>query len=291
MSKLNILVIGGHPADVFDHCGGTLAHHVRRGDHVTALALTQGLRIHDVVISEVFRFQDKRPDAEELDKIIKEREKVKYDEVKNACALFGVTDVRFLRYDDKILLVTPEMVDAVAKEIRQVRPDIIITHYPLENGGFGSHHGNTGKIVLEALHLAGTVDFDDPNPGHRVPQVFFMCPLEASIKITSLSAEPAAYCNLYVDITDVAELKVKALDIMRSQQYGGQYARRHTECWSGKDGHFMKVGYAESFISYYPEIGNHLPLSEELRQRANEPEKTTRERCSQMVAPFVKLDD
>jgi len=54
--RLSILVIGGHPADVFDHCGGTLAHHVRSGDQVTCLALTQGLRIHDVVVSEIFRF-------------------------------------------------------------------------------------------------------------------------------------------------------------------------------------------------------------------------------------------
>lgn len=291
MNNLNILVIGGHPADVFDHCGGTLAHHVSRGDHVTTLALTQGLRIHDVVISEMFRFQSKKPEPEVLERIIKEREKVKYDEVKNACALFGVTDVRFLSYDDKVLLVTSEMIVAVAKVIRDVRPDVVITHYPLENGGVGSHHGNTGKIVLDALHLAGTVDFDDPNPGHRVAQLFFMCPVEATIKMSSLSAEPASYCNHYVDITDVAELKVKALDIMRSQQYEGDYARRHTECWSGKDGHFMTVGYAESFISYYPEIGNYLPLSEERRERANEPEKSTRERCSKMVAPFVKLED
>lgn len=43
--KLRILVVGGHPADVFDHCGGTLAHHVKNGDRVTCLALTQGLRI------------------------------------------------------------------------------------------------------------------------------------------------------------------------------------------------------------------------------------------------------
>ena len=35
--KLRILVIGGHPADVFDHCGGTLAHHVKTGTALPAL--------------------------------------------------------------------------------------------------------------------------------------------------------------------------------------------------------------------------------------------------------------
>ncbi len=83
MSNLSILVIGGHPADVFDHCGGTLAHHIRRGDRVTALALTQGLRIHDVVISEVFRFQGKRPDADEMDSKTVKRSHFEFDNLRH----------------------------------------------------------------------------------------------------------------------------------------------------------------------------------------------------------------
>ena len=288
MENLRILVVGGHPADVFDHCGGTLAHHTRRGDKVTALALTQGLRIHDVVISEKFRFQKEEISPEELENIIKEREQVKYDEVRRACALFGITDVRFLSYDDKVLQLTTEMIVAVAKVIRDVKPHIVITHYPLENGTIGSHHGNTGKIVMDAISLAGTVDYDDPNTPWRVPQVFFMNPLEATIKSSVLASEPSAYCNYYVDITDVVDLKVKALDIMVSQQYEGAYARKHTECWDGKNGHFMGIAYAEAFITCYPEIGDFLQVSKERLERANEPEKATRERGSVMIAPFVK---
>lgn len=288
MENLRILVVGGHPADVFDHCGGTLAHHTRRGDTVTALALTQGLRVHDVVISEKFRFQKGKIDPQELEKTIKEREKVKYEEVTKACALFGVTDVRFLSYDDKVLQVTTELIVEVAKVIRDVRPHIVITHYPLENGGVGSHHGNAGKIVMDSLHLAGSIDFDDPNPGWRVSQVFFMNPIEATFRMSSLSAEPIAYCDYYVDITDVIELKVKALDMMVSQQYDGAYARKHTECWDGKAGHFMGVGYAEPFITNRPEIGHYLHVSKERLERANEPEKVTRERGSVIIAPFVE---
>ncbi len=288
MSHLKILVVGGHPADVFDHCGGTLAHHVKNGDHVTALALTQGLRIHDAVISEVFRFGTQGYTKEQIDAICKEREKVKYKEVLDACALFGITDVRFLSYDDKMLQVTMELIDATAKVIRDVRPDIVITHYPLENGGVGSHHGNTGKIVMDAIELAGTVDFEDKNPGHRTPQVCFMSPIEATIRSNALSAECLAYCNYYVDITDVAELKVKAMDIMRSQQYQGAYARRHTEVWSGKDGHFMDTGYCESFIYYRPEVGRLLQVSDYLRKKAGEPEIEKRNRCSQMIAEFME---
>lgn len=31
---LRILSIGAHPADIFDQSGGTMAHHVDRGDYV-----------------------------------------------------------------------------------------------------------------------------------------------------------------------------------------------------------------------------------------------------------------
>ena len=66
---MNILVIGGHPADVFDHAGGTLAHHVQNGDHVTCLALTQGLRVHDIVVSEIFRFGTEGYSEEQINKM------------------------------------------------------------------------------------------------------------------------------------------------------------------------------------------------------------------------------
>jgi 4-oxalomesaconate hydratase len=287
MSTLKLLVIGGHPADVFDHCGGTMAHHVRRGDQVTALALTQGLRIHDQVISEQMRFQTDRPDREALDRLIQERASNKYAEVIQACQILGVHDVRFLDDDDQVLLVSQEIIVKVARVIRNVRPDLVITHYPLENAGIESHHGNTGRIVIQALELAGKVDYADPALPHRVAQVYFMAPLEATFMSTCLSGHTTVFCDFFVDIGDVASLKVQALDAMKSQQYEGAYARKVVECWNGKDGHYMGVSYAEGFVRYLPEIGDYLFVSNERLSRANEPEITTRIRSSRLDVPFI----
>lgn len=288
--QLQILVIGGHPADVFDHCGGTLAHHIRKGDNVCCVALTQGLRIHDEIISEKLRFGMNDINSDELKDLITKREDVKYNEVKEACSLFGITDIRFMRYDEKVLIVKEELIIAIASLIREIKPHILITHYPLENGGVGSHHGNTGKNVMEAVMFAGTVDFDNPVPAWRTPQIFFMSPMEATFKSTYLSSEPRVYCDYYVDVSDVAEIKVRALAKLKSQNYTRDYSKRHTECWSGKDGHFMSVGYAESFISYKPEIGYCLKVSDQLIEWANEPEIIHRERCTQMTAEFVRFE-
>ena len=282
--KLRILVVGGHPADVFDHCGGTLAHHVRNGDHVTCLALTQGLRVHDIVISEVFRFGTEGYSKEEIERIIRERGEAKYQEVRDACAVFGVTDVRFLSYDDKMLQVTMPMIDSVAKVIRDVRPDIIITHYPQCFGNVTNHHGNAAKITLDGAALAGTVDFDDPNPSWRTPQFAFMINPSDAMAFDALSGQSQAVINYFVDVSDVADLKVKALDKLRSQQYAGPYARKSVEAWNGVYGFFKGTNYCEGFVMNRPEVGHLLSVSDYLRKRANEPELNNRLRDHQMYA-------
>ena len=274
--KLRILVVGGHPADVFDHCGGTMAHHIKDGDTVTCLALTQGLRIHDAVVSEVFRFGTGDRTPEEIERICREREEVKQNEVRKACALFGITDVRFLSYDDKMLQVTMEMIDAVAKVIRDVRPHIICTHYPQTYGNVTNHHGNAAKITLDAASLAGTVDFDDPNPSWRTPQFAFMLDTSDSMAFNALSGACPAVANYYVDVTDVVDLKVKALEAMESQQYGGDYARKVIETENGVYGLNTRHSYCEAFVMNTPEVGTKLHVSDWLILRANEPEIDSR---------------
>lgn len=282
--NINILVIGGHPADVFDHCGGTLAHHVRNGDHVTCLALTQGLRVHDIVVSEVFRFGTEGYSKEQIDKICEEREQAKCQEIRDACAIFGVEDVRFLRYDDKMLQVTMDMIDAVAKVIRDVKPDLIITHNPRSFGNVTNHHGNAAKIALDGAALAGTVDFDDPNPAWRVPQFAFMLnPGETTAHDALTGAAPAAP-NYYVDVTDVVDLKVKALDKLVSQQYEGPYARKSVESWNGVFGFYAGTSYAEAFIMLKPPVEKLLNVCDHWLNRANEHEKIHRTRDTQILA-------
>jgi LmbE family N-acetylglucosaminyl deacetylase len=283
--------VGGHPADIFDHCGGTMMHHVRGGDSVTCLALTQGLRVHDEIVSEVFRFGTEGYSKEDIERICEEREKVKLDEVKAACALFGITDVRSLRYDDKILLVTAEMIDSVARIIREIKPDLVITHYPRSNGNTMDHHGNTAKIVIAATHLAGTVDFDDPNPAWRISDIAFMLNPSDAIAYNALCINQTASPNYFVDVTDVADIKVKALDTMRSQQYQGWHARKTVEVENGVFGAFTRAPYCEAFMLNKPVVTDKIYICEHWRERANEPEKDMLTRDFQMIAPFVPLPE
>lgn len=291
MRKLNLLIVGGHPADAFDNAGGTLCHHAERGDNVTALVLTHGMRVHDVVVAEELRMRQKAPDPETLAHMIQERMEVKHQEVREACQIMGFTDVRFLTYEDSILTLREDIIQEIAKVIRDVKPDIIITHYPFDNGGVTDHHAITGQLVLNAITSAANLWPEDPNPPHRVAQVFFMGIPTGVFRGTCLAGETRCFPDVYIDITDVIERKVRAIDKLVSQQYSGAYARKRVEAVDGHAGFFMRVSYAEPFITYYPEILDYLPVSQNRLTRANEPEETMHRRMDKLVAHTIPMPD
>lgn len=260
---MNILVIAGHPADMFDHCGGTLLHHIQRGDNVTCISLTQGLRVHDEVIEDVFKNHIQEYTQEQIEELKQERLKVKYAEVVKACALFGIKDVRFLDFDDEILTVNVEIISRLAKVIRQVQPDILITHWPHEYAGISNHHAVTGKIALAAANAASSVNFEDRVPAARIAQTFFMLSPHDCSSFALMGSDQIAYASYYVDVSDVADLKVKAVETMASQKYNlPGYARRTVERWAGTFGTRVRVAYAEGFAVESPEVGKYLQVSD-----------------------------
>jgi 4-oxalomesaconate hydratase len=286
---LRILCVGGHPADAFDSAGGTLAHHVARGDAVTVVALTQGTRIHDVVISDTLRFRDAMRDRAELAALMAERAAVKQAEVRRACAFLGIDDVRFFEFDDEVVQVSDALLLRMASLIREVRPDVVITHHPRELGGMGMHHAVTGQLVLEGIAAAGGVGAGDANPPHRVAQVFFTTYALAA-PLNALSHVATSYPDVIVDVTDVIEAKVRALDALRSQQYGGDYARKSVEVGAGLVGMIGGISYGEGFISYWPSIERHLPVSPARLEQAGESEAARHARTDRLLAVKVELD-
>jgi LmbE family N-acetylglucosaminyl deacetylase len=263
LPPLRILVIGAHPADAFDQSGGTMAHHIERGDWVGCAVLTTGVRVHDKVVTDEMQKRKAIPEAEELKKIMAERSPVKEKEVLRAVALLGVReqDVYFLGVDDAVLLVNQDLVRQVAKLIRKLRPDVILTHFPYESGGLGTAHAITGQIVSHALPLAAGVDPGDTTPPHKVTQVFFFGQGAAATRTHLWASQGGFYNDVFIDITDVAAKKVACLDAMESQGYGGPYARKRIETSDGAFGAEIHIPYAEGFISLYSTTNYYLPVS------------------------------
>lgn len=267
---LRILSIGAHPADVFDQSGGTMAHHVARGDWVGCVVMTQGTRVHDKVVSNEMFQRKEIPSAEEMKTIMAERADVKAKEIIRACGILGVKeqDVYFMGADDAVLLVTDPLVRATARLIRKLKPDVILTHYPLEEMGVASAHATCGQIVMLAINLAGGVDPGDSNPPHKVTQVFCFGIGAAATRTDRWGGYGGFYNDIFVDITDVVGKKLACLDAVASQGYAGAYARKRIESSDGAFGNRMRFAYAEGFISIHSTGHYYLPVSEIDRDRA-----------------------
>ena len=142
---------------------------------------------------------------------------------------------------------------------REEKPDILITHHPLQDGGLLTTHPIVGQIVLLGYEAAGARwTRDESLPPHQVSQVFF---------VGTVNGKPWSLCHLYhpewsiyVDIKDVVDRKVKALDHLVSQHYEGKYARKRAESVDGWKGTRVDVPYAETFVPMIPEVHRYLPI-------------------------------
>ncbi len=131
---LTVLAVFAHPDDEGFGCGGTLAALVSGGHRVTLICATNG---------DVGEISDPALATP------KTLASVRQGELRAAMDLTGISDVRFLNYRDSgmagtddnghpgSLFQAPEekVVEQVAAVIRELRPDLVITHDP--TGGYG----------------------------------------------------------------------------------------------------------------------------------------------------------
>ncbi|MBM4048362.1 MAG: hypothetical protein FJ279_24940 [Planctomycetes bacterium] len=261
MRKLRILMICAHPGDAFDDSGGTLCHHVERGDEVTVLIVTHGARSHAALFTDEKRKPKGQRDEKLASATVEDITRVKSGEILAAGRELGITDVRFLHEEDDVLLVRESLILKIAQFIREEKPDILITHHPLQEGGLLTTHPIVGQIVLLGYEAAGARwTRDESLPPHQISQVFFIGSINGKPWSTSNLYHPE-WC-IYVDVTDVVKRKVKALDHLKSQRYDGDYARKRIESWDGCKGTRVDVPYAETFVPMIPEVYRYLPIEQ-----------------------------
>ena len=282
---IQILLIAAHPADSFDQAGGTLAHHVARGDKVTVAIATTGVRSHHWELKD-----EKQREGADLDVESKMKEAVaqKLEETRTACRICGFDDLRDLGFEDDDLLLDRPKVEAIADVIREVKPDLLISHHPYETGGL-KMHGTIGQATVFAANLAqGTGRGRQER--HLTPVIYFMNPI-AYVGANTLEYASTSRVDLYVDITDVIDKKVKALDCISSQYYGGAYSRKRGEMQDGHYGNKAGVGYAEAFQRYTPMVTYALPISDKELDQITDPMEHIMARRSEMIPAFMPLPE
>jgi LmbE family N-acetylglucosaminyl deacetylase len=146
----SILAIGGHAADMEFSAGAAIAKYTAAGAEAVLLHLTAGEMGHPWLSGEAYAKQ-------------------KIEEAHRAAKILG-GEARFLPYPDAGLPRNDEVAYAIMDVIREVRPDVVITHW---RGSFHSDHNNTHYNTLQALFYAALPSIKRAHPAHTPAQVFF----------------------------------------------------------------------------------------------------------------------
>jgi LmbE family N-acetylglucosaminyl deacetylase len=134
-------------------------------------------------------------------------------EQRDAAALLGVLDVRFLGYTDGELTYSRALLGDIVREIREFQPFAVYTHDPepvIIRNSFVNHadHRITGLATVDAVYPPRATASTSPSTSRTALQPH---------KVRELYLWGANEPNFDVDITDVVELKIQALLAHRSQ--------------------------------------------------------------------------
>lgn len=186
------LFIQPHPDDNEIGAGGTMAALVRQGAKVWELTVTDD------------RYVSTKPEGSELT--------VRQAEATAAMAVLGVQNAGFLGFHDKTRCTVEELSAAILPVIRRLRPDAVFTVDPWLVNECHSDHIKIGQAVCWAVMDAGCDFFPEMPDGSRHADAF---------SPSALGLYYTAAPNTTVDISDVAGLKLKAMEAHASQMYPG----------------------------------------------------------------------
>jgi LmbE family N-acetylglucosaminyl deacetylase len=188
-----VVVVTAHPDDSEFGAGGTIARLVQEGAEVTYVIATNGDKGSG----------DRTMTPERLTRI-------RAEEQRNAAKTLGVANVQFLGYPDGELEDTRDLRRDVTRELRRWRPDLVITMNPHRTYNlYASHrdHRIVSGVALDCVYPLARDHMSFPEllpefEPHKVREIYLM--QWESPQVT-------------VDITDVLDLKLKALACHVSQ--------------------------------------------------------------------------
>ena len=175
---MKVLVLAPHPDDEVLGCGGTIAKHAREGAEVYLCVVTKA-------------YPPEWPEDE-----IKARK----EEVLRVNGILGITKTLFLDFPTVKLDTVPQkdLSESIARIIDEVKPDVL---YIPHRGDVNPDH----RLVFDAAMSAVR-----PNPGRTIRKVLAYETLSETER-TAPVVENAFLPNLYVDITETLEAKLKAM--------------------------------------------------------------------------------
>jgi len=191
-----VLMVSAHPDDPEFGAAGTLARLVEAGSVVTVVICTDGSEGGE---------DPKVPDAELTE--------LRYTEQRAASRELGIEEVIFLGHPDGRLQHTLDFRREITALIRRLRPELVLTHYPVidVSTGMGAYHPD--HLAVGAATLAAVY------PASRNPRAFRDLLVEGleAWRVKEVWIPTWTQGDWFVDITATLDRKVEALRRHHSQ--------------------------------------------------------------------------
>jgi len=208
---MRIIVFGAHASDAESGAGGTIIKMARKNNEVIIVPLTHNEKVRS-------------------DRSVRENIEDTIREAKNASNILNAK-LEFLNFVDGEINVDKHSTEIISSYIKEKKPDIVFTHWPIDTH---PDHQATGILVLRSILSLKNIN----------PELYFF------------EVWPGEQTNLfipdrYVDISDVAEEKIKALLCYETERVNDpkkgvlEDIKRMME-FRGKE---AGVKYAEAFVS------------------------------------------
>lgn len=185
------MIVVAHPDDMEFSSAGTLAKMAKEGKRVRLVQCTSG---------------DKGTSRRDINS--QELAELREGEEREACRRLGVQEVEFLRLKDGELMPDLNFREKVVQQIRDFRPDVLITHDPFRPYSLHPDHRAVGITAVDSVY-----------PTARDP-LYFPEHLQSGLephKVAELWLFGSEYPDTYIDISDTFEDKINALKAHKSQ--------------------------------------------------------------------------
>lgn len=235
------LVISAHAADFVWRAGGAIALASRRGEQVTVVCLSFGER-------------GESASAWRAGKSLEEIKQLRRDEASRAADTLGAR-IEFLDAGDYPLRETQELLDRLVGIYRTTKPRLVLAHAMKDP--YNYDHPTAGEMALKARVFAQAIGYPAAGEPTGAPPVFQFEPHQPEM----CDFKP----DVLLDITEVFDVKRKAMEHMAAQQHlwdyytdlakrRGTQLRRNAGPNLGLPGNTM----AEAYMRVFPQVTDRL---------------------------------
>lgn len=232
-----MLVVSAHAGDFVWRAGGAIALAAAAGARVTVLCLSFGERGES---ASAWR------EGKGLDEI----KAIRRDEATRAAEVLGA-QAEFLDAGDYPLRESPELTDQIVRCYRRTEPSVVLTHTLADP--YNTDHPAAARMALQARVLAQAIGYDAPGEPLGAPPVFLFEPHQSE----QCDFKP----GVLLDITDVFEVKRRAMECLAAQRHMWDYytelARRRGVQLRRNAGPNLGLPnntMAEAYMRMYPQV-------------------------------------